>query len=571
MVYDIADSDSSAASDEDSYEARFLRFQEAREASKALWHWQEVDTAARSEEDTGRDALDDTPFFAGTFSLGDTFLADSAPQDLRARASANTAQAPLAIFLAREDISSLTSAPPAAFKGTPDTARVTDDTPPSSQDDLECRPAAPPASDTADALLTAGDLESLDSSISPCAGAIKPRAQASSAVNTPPPLVSVSSSKRAAPVTRQNTANASMPAFAAGVPSLFHRTFSLPAPRQLLLPFTHRLPPLLRRDLPPPPPPSQPARKALDSKSQAQSQPLSLDSWRGVLKRHYSSEAHRLEAPSNKQRADSSGDSDDAAPLPSPLAGAAEPLSPILDVPQLPVSNIWQPRAPKDDDRLDSGYSTDQDDTASAHSGEHKRSASNSASSPSISRQRADSSGDSDDAAPPLAGAAAPLSTFPDISEPLDADLGRRRALLDTGQHLRLGNSSATRAHIDKPQHSAAGAADNPEAAEAALLSALENSDADYSDSSRSNSGKPERGTEANSIYDDSPGSSERSASDSADNPSAVASTAHHFTDERDDERSARGEGDGGVGFSSEAAARVPSSQLGGEPSVCRA
>jgi hypothetical protein len=187
------------------------------------------------------------------------------------------------------------------------------------------------------------------------------------------------------------------------------------------------------------------------------------------------------------------------------------------------------------------------------------------------SGQRGDGISDTNSAASfpsDLAGAAAFPSAFPDIPEPLDADLGRRRALLDTGQHLRLGNSSATRAHIDKPQHSAAGAADNPEAAEAALLSALENSDADYSDSSRSNSGKPERGTDPSSIYDDPTGSSERSASDSADNPSAAASTAHHrFYDER----SARGDGDAGRWFGSEAEARVPSSQLGGEPSVCGA
>jgi hypothetical protein len=80
----------------------------------------------------------------------------------------------------------------------------------------------------------------------------------------------------------------------------------------------------------------------------------------------------------------------------------------------------------------------------------------------------------------------------------------------------------------------------------------------------------PEHGTDASSIYDDSPGSTERSASDSADNPSAAA-TARLTTDERYDERSARGEGDGGVGIRSEAEARLPSYQLGGEPSVCSA
>jgi hypothetical protein len=160
------------------------------------------------------------------------------------------------------------------------------------------------------------------------------------------------------------------------------------------------------------------------------------------------------------------------------------------------------------------------------------------------------------------------LSTFPDIPEPLDANSGQRRALLDTGQRLHLGNSGTKRVH---PQHSALDNTDSPGAAEAAFPSALDNSDADYSDSSRVTSGEPARGTDASSIHDDSPGSSERSASDSADNPSAVASTAHHFTDERDDERSARGDGDAGRWFGSEAEARVPSSQLGGEPSVCGA
>jgi hypothetical protein len=182
MQYDIADSN--AASDDYSYEAASLRFQEAREASRALWHWQEVDTAARSQEDTGRDALADTPFFADTFSLADSFLADSAPQDQRAHTPVDTAQAPFAIFFAREDIPSSSPTPPPAFEGTPDTAHVTVDAPPSALVDLECGSAALPTSNIAGALLTAGDTESLDSSISLSAGAIKPRAQASSAVNT---------------------------------------------------------------------------------------------------------------------------------------------------------------------------------------------------------------------------------------------------------------------------------------------------------------------------------------------------------------------------------------------------
>jgi hypothetical protein len=183
-----------------------------------------------------------------------------------------------------------------------------------------------------------------------------------------------------------------------------------------------------------------------------------------------------------------------------------------------------------------------------------------------ISKRRIGDSSDIDGAAPfpsILEDTVVFLSTFPDFPEPLDANSGQRRALLDTGQRLHLGNSGTKRVH---PQHSALGAADNPEAAEPADHSALDDSDA--SDSSRVTSGEPERGTDPNSILDDSTGSSERSASGSADNPSATESTAHHrFTDER----SARGDGDAGRWSSSEAEARVPSSQLGGEPSVCGA
>lgn len=112
----------------------------------------------------------------------------------------------------------------------------------------------------------------------------------------------------------------------------------------------------------------------------------------GDLWRDYSSEPHQGEAPSNKQCVGSSGDTDDmgpcltslsntddVAPLASPLAEAAVPLGAFPDTPQPSDPDIWQPRAPKDDNRLDSGYSTDQDDAASMPGGKHERSASESA------------------------------------------------------------------------------------------------------------------------------------------------------------------------------------------------
>jgi hypothetical protein len=71
-----------------------------------------------------------------------------------------------------------------------------------------------------------------------------------------------------------------MPVFAAGVPLPFHHIFRLPAPRQLLLPFTHRLSPLLARDSPPSLPTAQPAHKMTDCALQTPILPLSLDSIR---------------------------------------------------------------------------------------------------------------------------------------------------------------------------------------------------------------------------------------------------------------------------------------------------
>jgi hypothetical protein len=102
MQGDIADTDT--ATDNYSYKAVSLRFKEARESSKTLWHWQEVDTTVCRKKDTGRGALADTHTFSDSFSLADSFLVDSAPQDLHMRASVNTAQAPFAIFLVEDDL-----------------------------------------------------------------------------------------------------------------------------------------------------------------------------------------------------------------------------------------------------------------------------------------------------------------------------------------------------------------------------------------------------------------------------------------------------------------------------------
>jgi hypothetical protein len=105
MMHDITDDVPDAATDTLSYKDRLLRLQDAQEASRALWHWQEVDTATCSPENTGHDALANTPFFT------DSFLADSAPQDQRVCAPIDTAQALLAIFFTREDIPSSSPTP----------------------------------------------------------------------------------------------------------------------------------------------------------------------------------------------------------------------------------------------------------------------------------------------------------------------------------------------------------------------------------------------------------------------------------------------------------------------------
>jgi hypothetical protein len=115
--------------------------------------------------------------------------------------------------------------------------------------------------------------------------------------------------------------------------------------------------------------------------------------------------------------------------------------------------------------------------------------------------QRVGSSSDSDDAAYCLGFLAEPavflLSAFPDGPQLQDTSAEQHHALLDTGQCCHLANSSTSCVHISRPQHSVVGNTDNPGAAEAANPSALDNSDADYSDSSRVTSGKPAHDTNA--------------------------------------------------------------------------
>jgi hypothetical protein len=71
--------------------------------------------------------------------------------------------------------------------------------------------------------------------------------------------------------------------------------------------------------------------------------------------------------------------------------------------------------------------------------------------------------------------------------------------------------------------------------------------------------GEPEHRTDVTTNADDFTSDLERSASDSADNPSVAKSTDCHTTDECYDERIVHGECDVGIGDSSEAEARVPS------------
>jgi hypothetical protein len=69
MMFDIADEVPDVTTDSSGYEDMALRFQEAREASKALWHWQELEAAACGAEDMERYVLSD---ILDSFSLADT-------------------------------------------------------------------------------------------------------------------------------------------------------------------------------------------------------------------------------------------------------------------------------------------------------------------------------------------------------------------------------------------------------------------------------------------------------------------------------------------------------------------
>ena len=168
----------------------------------------------------------------------------------------------------------------------------------------------------------------------------------------------------------------------------------------------------------------------------------------------------------------------------------------------------------------------------------------------------------------------------PDFPKPPDAGLWQRRELPDTGQHCYC-SSCTTRVSICGPKRSASDSADNPRAAKAVDLST---NDANTSAPASTPFAaiQPTDTSQRRTIFDpgwlasfisDSSGSEpsdfERTASDSTDNPSAP--TNRSASDERYDERIARGEGDGWTGISSRVEGRVSISQLGGEPSGCKA
>ena len=133
------------------------------------------------------------------------------------------------------------------------------------------------------------------------------------------------STQRAVPFTHQipvNDGSRSMPAFAPGLPSLFHRILRLPSPHQLLVLFTHRLPPLLRWESSLPSPPAQPAHLTPDNKPQAPGQPPVLGQPSNEVKCHRSGDVHPEATPSNGHSVDKR-DVTTSVPRPS----ASEPSS----------------------------------------------------------------------------------------------------------------------------------------------------------------------------------------------------------------------------------------------------
>jgi hypothetical protein len=183
--------DADTATDDYSYEALSLCFKEAREAKEfsgigkklTLQH-----AARRTQGVMPSAALADTLSFASSFSLADSFLANSAPQDLHMRASVNTAQAPFAMFLVEEDLedtpSSLPTSPPTSEDTqTQRAARWTRCPAWQRPSRLGHEAPASPTFDIANTFLAAEEPKPINSSISPSSSAIEARMRVGSSVN----------------------------------------------------------------------------------------------------------------------------------------------------------------------------------------------------------------------------------------------------------------------------------------------------------------------------------------------------------------------------------------------------
>jgi hypothetical protein len=357
------------------------------------------------------------------------------------------------------------------------------------------------------------------------------------------------STQRTAPYAHQRLANASsrsMPAFTACVPPLLHRILGPPSPQHLLIPFAHQLPPLLQKPAPPPArTTSQQAHAIPDRLSQAPIQPLSLDSQRTDIKRDLTSEAPQLAAPTSSPRI---GDTDDAIPCPTILEDTTVFLSTIPNIPQPPEADTWQRCV-----LLDTGQHLILEDsnTARVSSGEPKHSASatanNSEAAGAIYRRSND---DNDFALNRHQSPDKLLPTWPATPH-----------LYPTSQAAHKAKGSASQAPIRTLSLDSQGidiarnisSEVHTEAAPPSEYSARK------TDTPSAHIGEPEHRIDVTTNADDFTSDLERSASDSADNPSVTKSTNCHTTDECYDERIARGEGDVGIGDSSEAEARAPS------------